>query len=384
MDFIIIGLQPWDIEIGSNCKNIALELSKKHRVLYVNNPLDRKSVLAGSNSPDFVKRKKIMQKTEEGLMKVQDNLWTYYPSCVVESINWVRPHSLFKWINRINNKRFADSISLAIKRLGFKDYVLFNDNSIFLGYYQKEFLKPTSYIYYIRDNLTKVKWWSFHASKLEPQLIKKSDLVVTNSLYYEAYAKSFNVNSKMIGQGCDFTLLKPKSKVSFDYLNGKTIGYVGYLSVLRLSLTLIEKIATTFKDLNVILVGPEDEYFQSSKLHQLNNVQFLGAKKPEELGSYIQAFDICFNPQVVNEITIGNYPRKIDEYLYFGKTVIATHTDAMKYFQNHVYLAKNDQDFLDLVRNILAENDLGFMESRKTFALEHTWENSVKKLLEYI
>jgi hypothetical protein len=39
-DIIIIGIQPWDIEIGSNCKNIAVEFAKENRVLYVNPPLD--------------------------------------------------------------------------------------------------------------------------------------------------------------------------------------------------------------------------------------------------------------------------------------------------------------------------------------------------------
>jgi hypothetical protein len=41
MDIVITGQQAWDVEIGSNCKNIALEFSKQHRVLYVNSPLDR-------------------------------------------------------------------------------------------------------------------------------------------------------------------------------------------------------------------------------------------------------------------------------------------------------------------------------------------------------
>ena len=40
-DFIIFGLQPWDIPIGSNCKNMAEEISRHNRVLYVNRPLDR-------------------------------------------------------------------------------------------------------------------------------------------------------------------------------------------------------------------------------------------------------------------------------------------------------------------------------------------------------
>ena len=40
-DIVIIGQQPWDTEIGSNCKDMALEMSKRNRILYVNSPLDR-------------------------------------------------------------------------------------------------------------------------------------------------------------------------------------------------------------------------------------------------------------------------------------------------------------------------------------------------------
>ena len=42
-NIVITGIQPWDIEIGSNCKNIAREFAKTHRVLYVNSPIDRVS-----------------------------------------------------------------------------------------------------------------------------------------------------------------------------------------------------------------------------------------------------------------------------------------------------------------------------------------------------
>ena len=39
-DFIITSLQSWDIEIGSTIKNTASEIAKKHRVLYLNPPMD--------------------------------------------------------------------------------------------------------------------------------------------------------------------------------------------------------------------------------------------------------------------------------------------------------------------------------------------------------
>lgn len=35
-DFIVIGLQALDSRIGSNCINLAYEIAKHNRVLYVN------------------------------------------------------------------------------------------------------------------------------------------------------------------------------------------------------------------------------------------------------------------------------------------------------------------------------------------------------------
>ncbi|MDD4608989.1 MAG: hypothetical protein PHY71_02395 [Bacteroidaceae bacterium] len=56
-DFIITALQPWDINIGSNVKDIAAEIAKNNRVLYINTP----------------------RKLKEGtpmLQQISENLWT--------------------------------------------------------------------------------------------------------------------------------------------------------------------------------------------------------------------------------------------------------------------------------------------------------------------
>jgi len=58
-DIIVVGIQPWDIEIGSNCKNIALEFAKTNRVLYVNSPLDRISRYRHRNLEKIKNRIKI-------------------------------------------------------------------------------------------------------------------------------------------------------------------------------------------------------------------------------------------------------------------------------------------------------------------------------------
>jgi len=74
-DIIVIGIQAWDIEIGSNCKNIATEFSKHNRVLYVNPPLDRISSIRERKSKAIQKRLRIKKGKEAELVPVSENLW---------------------------------------------------------------------------------------------------------------------------------------------------------------------------------------------------------------------------------------------------------------------------------------------------------------------
>jgi hypothetical protein len=385
-DIIIIGLQPWDIKIGSNCKNIALELAKDNRVFYVNTPLDRKTIWKEKDKPEIKKRLQTLNGQAPAIEKVQDNLWTYYPSCILESINWMKPHALFNIFNKINNKRFSKAIKTLQEEFSINSFTLFNDNSIYLGYYQKELLNPSQYIYYIRDNLTKNNYWGYHASQMEPSLIAKADVVVTNSTYYTRYAQQYNPKSYMIGQGCDFSAFDHVGPIpkELGQVNKPIIGYVGHLSSRRLDIALLEKLASKNPEWTIALVGHEDDVFKQSNLHHIANVIFTGPKKPEELGTYVNAFDVCINPQKINDATIGNYPRKIDEYLYLGKPTVASGTHAMEYFKEHVYLANSPEEYEIQIKRALEENNTERATMRKNFASQHTWPVSVNEIYKAI
>jgi len=383
-DIIIVGQQPWDVEIGSNCKNIAIEFSKNNRVLYVNAPLDRISLMRGGNDEKIKKRKDIVEGKASGLFKIADNLWNLYPDSMIESINWIGIHSIFKMLNKVNNRRFASSIQKAIDALGFRDFILFNDNDMFRSFHLKEMLKPALYVYYSRDYMLAVDYWKKHGEKLEPQLIASSDICVANSTYLADYCRQFNPNSYYVGQGCELDLFMDfngEAPEDMKKINGVKIGYVGALLGLRLDMGILTEIASKRPEWQLVLVGPEDELFKGSKLHQFPNVHFLGSKSPLDLPAYIHSFDICLNPQVISQVTIGNYPRKIDEYLVMGKPVIATSTPFMEaIFNKHTYLAKNPADYIRLIEVALQEDNKERQEERRRFAAEHTWENSVAEI----
>ena len=379
-DIIIIGQQPWDTEIGSNCKNIALELSKTNRVLYINSPLDRITFYRGKSDPKVQRRVNVIRHKEDGLIRIQDKLWNYYPDCFVESINFLSSTAIFSFINKFNNRRLAKSISKAIQNLDFKNIILFNDNEMFKGFYLQDFLKPALSIYYSRDYMLGVDYWKKHGQVLEPLLIGKSDMCFTNSEYLAEYCRNYNEQSFNVGQGCEIESFKNVSNEQVPELAGlkrPLIGYVGALNSQRLDIAIIEHIAVTYPEYTIVLVGPEDETFLASRLHSFENVVFSGQRAVTELPGFINAFDICINPQLVNEITIGNYPRKIDEYLALGKPVIATRTKTMEAFKDYVYLAENKEDYARFIALAIAEDSEQKNSERKAFAFTHTWENSV-------
>ncbi|MDO9255327.1 MAG: glycosyltransferase [Bacteroidales bacterium] len=386
-DIVVIGIQPWNIEIGSNCKNIAQEMANNNRVLYVNQPLNRIASIKGKNDPANSDRINVLKGKKNSITKITDNLWEFNPKMVLEPINKLPIISVFDFLNKLQSKRFAKEINRAVKELGFKDYILFNDSFMFLGNYMKEYLDIKYYIYYIRDNLINSPnpYWNTHGKRVEASLIKKADVVVTNSVYYTEYAKEYNPNSFMVGQGCDATLFDYKARIinvpeELNAIKKPLIGYVGFLTKKRLDLKLLRFLAQSKPDWQIVLVGPEDETFLASDLHAFKNIHFLGSKSPDLLPEYIKGFDICINPQVLNNTTIGNYPRKIDEYLAMGKPVVATSTKAMEYFQDYTYLGESDEDYLRLIQKALDEDSPELAEKRREFALTHSWENNLKEI----
>lgn len=387
-DIIVVGQQPWDVEIGSNCKNIALEFSRNNRVLYVNSPLDRITRFRHRADPKVKKRIDMIVGKTDNLILIKENLWNYYPDEMIESINWIKSDIIFNWFNKFNNKRFARSIQKAVDKLGFKDVILFNDNDIFRCFYLKDLLKPAISIYYSRDYLLFVDYWKLHGEKLEPELIKKSDICVANSTYLANYCKQYNPKSYYVGQGCDLEVFTNKQHIpapdDMKDIPKPVIGYVGALQSIRLDIELLAYIAQQKPEWNIVLVGPEDNEFKASNLHRISNIHFLGGKDPDTLPAYINAFDVCLNPQLINQVTIGNYPRKIDEYLAMGKPVVATRTEAMSVFSQHTYLGITKEEYVTLIEKAIAEDSPEKREQRIRFAATHSWENNVIEIYKAI
>ena len=262
----MFGLQPWDIEIGSNFKNIAIEISRTNKVLYVNRPLDRINYYKNRSDKKVKARIESIKQNKNRLTEVEKNLWVLNPRIILESINLLPPGFLYNYLNKRNNKKIAFEILSSAKQLNFKEIILIVDNDFFNGLYLKEYIKPNVFIYYVRDYLLSQNYFKKHGEKAEPIIMQKADAVVANSAYLNDYANKYN-NSTDIGQGCDVDdFVDENQNVPADmiHLHGPKIGYCGMLTATRLDIDLLKFIAKEKPGWNIILVGPQDNDFKSA------------------------------------------------------------------------------------------------------------------------
>jgi len=387
-DFIITGLQPWDIPIGSNAIDIAREIAVDNRVLYVNSALDQMTIFRNQPKPDTQQRLDVYRKKKEPLRQLSDSLWVLGFTFSVRSVNEFPDGFFFDFFNKRNNKKIFDYVKKVAAGLHFKDVIHFIDNDIYRSFYSKEFLKPSLSVYYRRDNLQPFAYWKKHVGRLEPLLIGKSDLVVCNSPQLADFARPFNPKSWDIGQGVDLSAYDPGLKFEtppeIAAISEPRIGYIGDINSLRLDADLIYELAKSKPGYSFVMIGREDKLFAGHALHNLGNVHFLGSIPKSMVPTYMSALQICLNPQLVNEITIGNYPRKVDEYLALGKPVIATKTATMELFRDHSYLCTSVAGYQAAVEDALVNNSAEKTRQRILFAQSHSWKNNVNQLFKCI
>ncbi len=381
-NIVMTGLQDFDSEIGSNAVNLANEFARKHKVLYVNYPLDRMTVLRHRKDPSVAKRMAVKKGIRSGIERMSDNLWVYTPGIVLESISKIPERWVFDKLLSINNKRYAREIKQVCESLGFEEFILFEDSDLYRTLMFKELLNPSMMLYYSRDNITATNYFKYHGERIEKLMMKKADAVVSNSAYLAHLAKRYNDNSFDVGQGVDTEFFSEKPEFVpevFQKTEKPVVGYVGALNSLRLDIKLLEDTASECPEWMFMFVGPEDAPFRQSKLHKMKNVIFTGKEPYEKLPAYVHGFDVAINPQVINSVTIGNYPRKIDEYLAAGKPVVAVKTQAMGMFADVVYLAENKNEFVSRLREAMLNKDKD-KEKRNQIAREHSWANSADKI----
>jgi teichuronic acid biosynthesis glycosyltransferase TuaH len=136
---------------------------------------------------------------------------------------------------------------------------------------------------------------------------------------------------------------------------------------------------------SLLLVGDRQATFdlrRATSLLARPNVQWVGARRFEELPSYLQHIDVGVVPYAQSAFNRASFPLKTLEYLAAGRAVVSSDLPAVRWLGTDlVRIAATTSDFLVQVRAAIAEGSPpALMEQRKAFAREHSWSRRVAVL----
>ena len=262
---------------------------------------------------------------------------------------WTRPP-----ISKLNFLFLSFFINSALKKIGFKDYILWIyrpqfANSLRMFNYKK-------LVFDITDDLAaydyKNKSKYVYIKNCMEYLAKKSDMtIVTASTLLEKF-KRFSSNIYQIPNGYDSDLFTQINNSlcpeDIKHIPKPVIGFVGTIFSF-LDYELLKYIITHNKDKSFVFVGNcvANSKKEWSTILEYKNVYWLGKKGKEEIPAYINRFDVCINPFKVDDVSRSVSPLKVFEYLAAHRPVVSVRMEALmqEKVSELIYFANSYQDF---------------------------------------
>ncbi len=218
--------------------------------------------------------------------------------------------------------------------------------------------------------------------RLEEHIIKDADIVFLVSAKMLRKAKLLNENSHYMLDGTVYELFQGNSDCppeDLENIRKPLIGYVGTIGH-RVDMGLLQHICKNLTFCSLILIGnvliaPSD----IAVLKSYKNIYFLGGKDYNDLGSYMQHFDVSILPYKP-ELT-SSFPTKLLDYFAAGKPVVSTNLIEIQRFKDIVCIANSNDEFIDHIRKALSENSVDLKTRRISVAENNSWAHRAEEIM---
>ena len=222
-------------------------------------------------------------------------------------------------------------------------------------------------------------------------LLSECDIVFANSLRLRDHATAYcsrvyltraGVNIEMFDALLDSGSRQPHA---LDGLRGPIIGYIGTIHR-WIDLSLLRRVAEALPEYIFVMVGPVA--VDISDLLTVPNIRWVGQQAHHDLPSFIQRFDVCLIPYVVDRYTESSFPAKLNEYLAMGKPVVAVAIPEIRDFNTEycdaVFLADDASSFVSAIRRALQERTETTRARYRKIALHNSWAARVEQMAQLV
>jgi GT2 family glycosyltransferase len=221
------------------------------------------------------------------------------------------------------------------------------------------------------------EWDSFPGMK--PQLLVAENLLVAEADVVTVSAQRLldkwrgrNPRVELVRNAADFAhFTAPQSEHLLDDVKRPIAGYFGAIAP-WFDVELLTRLATERPQYSFVVIGGVFDV-DVRPLEDLPNVHLLGQQAYARMPAYLNDFDVCLIPFVVNEITAATDPVKFYEYISRGKPVVSTFMPELEPFGDLLYLAVDERDFLSKLDAAMTESDDALRMRRIDAARANTW-----------
>jgi len=354
---------------------IALRLSKKNRILWVNSMGNRNPTVSAHDLRRAVKK---VWQFVRGCQPVAPNIFRFCPLVLPFHGNRAA-----RWINR---RLLSAGLRRTCRKLGFREPVTltFVPNSVDVA----GSLGERSIIYYCVDEYSQFTGADRDAVlEMEHRLMQKADLVIVSASRLLETKRAANPNTTLITHGVDVDHFRAacsaETAIPEDaaQLAGPVIGFYGLIED-WVDLEVIRHMATARPAWSFLMIG--EVKTDTAAVRHLPNVHFTGRRPYQSLPGYCKKFDIAVLPFVVNELTLAANPLKLREYLAAGLPVVATPLPEVQKLGDLIHAATTPAEFLAECDALVAAGRLGPDPAISRNMDAESWDGKVELLSQLI
>jgi glycosyltransferase involved in cell wall biosynthesis len=242
-------------------------------------------------------------------------------------------------------------------------------------------------VYYCVDKYAAIPGVDAQAiAAMDEELTRVADVVFVASEKVLTEKSRARSDVQLSPHGVDFEhfskAAQPSSRRPADVPEwaGKVVGFFGLIED-WIDLDLLAHIATRHPDWLIVLIG--HQAVDVSRLRALPNVALLGKKPFAELPAYGRLFDVALLPYRPTEQVIHSNPIKLREYLAMGKPVVCKRFPHAEQFGDVIYLANDQDEFVAQIEKAIAEDSPEAIRSRMDSVRTSTWESRAESALKF-
>ena len=346
-----------------------------NRVLFVENTGVRRPTLRDfSRVRDRVRN---WRRGTKGFREERENLYVYSPI--------VLPFPYSRIAKRINKWLMVRALRRWMAAVGFRRPLVWTFLPTPLARDIIRACDPELTVYYCIDDLASSSSAARPIEQSEINLFREADLVFVTSEKLRSRAAINSEDVHLFPFGVNFEkFARAKSTPppqDLSELSKPIVGYVGGIHK-WIDFELLSGLAKRLPETSFVLVGPIQT--DTSCLADCPNVHLLGARRHDELPSYIGGFDVGIVPYVLSDYTANVYPTKLNEYLAMGIPVVATDLLEIRRFnKNHdgtVAVATDEEAFEAAILTAQQQTSEKERARRIAVAEENSWRSRIERM----